>query len=33
MTKDFEIIEIGVDDGVVDPHFGIKDCLLPNLML
>lgn len=29
MTKDFEIIE----DGVVDLDFGIKDSLVPNLML
>ena len=31
-TKEFEIVEIGVEKDV-DLGYGIKDCLLPNLVL
>ena len=32
MTKECEMIEIGVEEGV-DIGFGIKDSLLPNVVL
>jgi hypothetical protein len=31
MTKEFEIVKIGVEGGV-DQSFGSKDALLPNLV-
>jgi hypothetical protein len=31
-TKEFEIVEIGVEEGV-DLGFGVKDTLLPNVVL
>ena len=31
-TKEFEIVEIGVEEGV-DLGFGIEDSLLPNVVL